>query len=81
MPTRTTINHRIQTTIFLTFFVTNLALSIFLVSRSFLAQHRDIQTQGYIRCIVLLRYDYPTLNEKSPKADVEAALDNCATVK
>lgn len=34
--------------------------------------------QGYIKCIVLLRYDNPGLGPDSPRADVEKALDACA---
>jgi hypothetical protein len=37
-------------------------------------------TQSYIKCIVLLRYDNPTLNQNSTKAETEKALDKCATI-
>lgn len=69
---------RRSTLIFIVFFVSNLALSGYLVSRSFASQGRQIQTQSYIKCILLLRYDSPQLTPASPRQDVEAALDRCA---
>lgn len=51
------------------------------------ARKQNIQRQeeikGYIKCIILLRYDNPNLSPASPRADVEKALDKCAvsTVK
>lgn len=42
---------------------------------------RDFQTQntqGYIKCIILLRYDRPDLSPTSSRQDVEMALDKCA---
>lgn len=35
-------------------------------------------TQGYIKCILLLRYDHPELTNDSSKQDVSNALDECA---
>lgn len=37
-------------------------------------------TQGYIKCIILLRYTHPELNPKSTQKQVEMALDDCAKV-
>lgn len=39
---------------------------------------RQDAMQGYIKCIILLHYDNPTLNENSTRADVVKALDKCA---
>lgn len=39
---------------------------------------RQAEIKEYIRCIVLLRYDNPTLTAQSPREDVENALDKCA---
>lgn len=41
---------------------------------------RQDELKGYIKCIVLLRYDNPNLNSESPRVDVEIALDKCAKV-
>lgn len=71
-------NQRLQTIIIGVFLLTNLVLSGFIVSRSFAAQNQRLQTIGYIKCVLLLRYDSPGLNEKSPRQDVEVALDHCA---
>lgn len=42
---------------------------------------RQEDLKSYVKCIVLLRYNYPDLNETSPKSDVETALDSCAEVE
>lgn len=39
---------------------------------------RQNEIKGYIKCVLLLRYDNPNLGTNSPRADVEAALDKCA---
>lgn len=40
--------------------------------------HRQNETNAYIKCILLLRYDHPELNEKSTREEVVTALDKCA---
>jgi len=42
---------------------------------------RQTEIKDYVKCIVLLRYDNPTLTTNSPRADTEAALDRCAKVE
>ncbi len=42
---------------------------------------RQTEIKDYVKCIVLLRYDNPTLKADSPRTDVEAALDKCAKVE
>lgn len=37
------------------------------------------QNQAYIKCIILIRYDNVGLTQDSPRADVEKALDRCAS--
>lgn len=39
---------------------------------------RQQQITDYIKCLVLLRYDAPTLGPQSTRAETEAALDKCA---
>lgn len=39
---------------------------------------RQDQIKGYIKCIILLRYDNPNLKPTSSKQEVEQALDRCA---
>lgn len=46
------------------------------------ARKDNIQRQkdlnGYIKCLVLLRYDRPDITPASSRQDTESALDNCA---
>lgn len=39
---------------------------------------RQSEMEGYIKCILLLRYDNPNLTQNSPRKEVEVALDKCA---
>lgn len=39
---------------------------------------RQSQMEGYIKCILLLRYDNPNLTPQSSREEVETALDKCA---
>lgn len=71
-------NQALQLLIIGMFLLTNLVLGGFIIRRSFIAQNQRLQTIGYIKCVLLLRYDSPGLNEKSPRQDVEGALDRCA---
>lgn len=71
-------NPTLRTVIIVVFLISNFVLSIFIVNRSFVAQHQRLQTIEYIKCVVLLSKDNPTLTKDSPKKDVEAALDRCA---
>lgn len=40
-------------------------------------QHQQ-EIKDYIKCIVLLRYDNPTLTVNSTRSETEVALDKCA---
>ncbi len=39
---------------------------------------RSDESKGYIKCLLLLKYDRPDITPASSRADTEAALDNCA---
>lgn len=75
------LTQRLQLLIIVVFIVTNLVLSGFIIVRSFAAQNQRQQTIEYIKCILLLSYDNPTLTPASPRAVAEAALDRCAKIK
>ena len=42
---------------------------------------RQSKMEGYIKCIILLRYDNPNLNPQSSREEVEMALDRCASLE
>ena len=65
------------------FLISNVSLSAYLVSRSFKAQtqrdaqvKREVETQEYIKCIVLLQFDIPAEQLKT-RDGAEAALNTC----
>lgn len=51
-------------------------------AQTIVARQQNIQRQqeikDYIKCLILLRYDNPTLTVNSTRAQTEAALDKCA---
>ena len=66
------------------FLISNASLSGYLVTRSFKAQtqrdsqvKREVETQEYIKCIVLLRFEV-TPEQIATKEGAEKALDSCA---
>lgn len=66
------------------FLISNISLSGYLVSRSFKAQtqreaqvKREVQTQEYIKCILLLQFDVSPEALKT-REGAEKALDRCA---
>lgn len=46
-----------------------------------LSIQRQVQTEAYIKCVLLLRYDNPELDVNSTREEVEMALDKCASVR